>query len=616
MDQRTLRLPRSDLATVPDLLQHALANYPSSGAFHYREGGYWRSLSTEAFCEQVRRMAMGLVRLGLQPGDAVGLLAPPSPSWLMADFAILSAGGVSVPLFTNLAPEHFVFEAKNAGMRFLLVVGAEAWATAAQHLHLFERVIVRGVPGAKGRSVLDHHALGEAGDRQTESDPGQYARLRRALAENAPATIIHTSGSTGMPKGVVLSHGNLVSQVRAANAVFPLDAAQDRAYSCLPLAHVFERMVVLHYIAQGVPLYFCDDIKKVGEQLREVRPTCVTMVPRLLEKVHGRIEKQVADSTGLRRRIGRWALDLAGSPSAHHGWSVGVADALVYRKLRAALGGNLRYLVVGGAALSPPLERFLLNVGIPVYTGYGLTEASPVIAVNAPGQTRPGTVGRVFPGVELRLGPQGEILARGPGIMLRYHKDPQATAATIDGDGWLHTGDVGELDGDGYLTITGRIKEMFKTSNGKYVCPVPIEQELATHELVDMAMVIAEGRRFVSALLFLDPEALRRRKAQLGLADLGDDAYLQRPEVAQELERHVASVNAHLNHWEQVRRWRAVTTVPSVEREELTPTMKLRRHIVQARWAELIEGMYLASEEPAAAERSTPTPPLAVKEQP
>ncbi len=617
MDPQGNRLPFAIIGTLPEMLEATLVSCPSSVAFNYREAGYWRSISTEHFCEQVRRMSLGLVRLGLKPGESVGILAPSSPWWLMADFAILCAGGVSVPMFPNLADEHIDFEVKNSGVRHLLVVGDEAWATAQRHLHRFDRVVVRAVAGARGRSVIDHHALVELGDRLSEQDPGLHARMRRAVSPDQPATIIHTSGSTGQPKGVVLTHRNLVSQVLAAAQIFPLDPAIDRAYSCLPLAHVFERMVVLKYLEQGIPLYFCDDIKKIGEQLRDVRPTSITMVPRLLEKLHARIEKQVEDSHGISRRLGRWALNLAGSAQAHHGWSVGVADALVYRKLRAALGGNLRYLVVGGAALSPALERFLLNVGIPVYAGYGLTEASPVIAVNRPGHIRPGTVGQVFPDVQMRIGPQGEILARGPNIMNGYHKDPRATAATIDADGWLHTGDVGEIDADGYLTITGRIKELFKTSNGKYVSPVPIEQGLAEHELVDMAMVVAEGRRFVSALLFADLECVRRRKAASGLAALSDEAYLARPEVAAELESHVAERNAALNHWEQVRRWRILAETPTIERQEMTPTMKLRRHVIATRWAELIDGMYTGAETPEEKPASRAgTPPLAAKEQP
>jgi long-chain acyl-CoA synthetase len=592
MDGPMSKMPRVDFATLPELLQSALARVPGSYAFNYREAGYWRSVSTEQFCEQVRRSCLGLWRLGLRRGEAVGILAPPSPWWLVADFAIMAAGGVSVPLFPNLSDEHLEFEARNSGMRFVVAIGDAQLTTAQRHAHLFQKVIVRGAIGARGRNVVDHHALLELGDKASEQDAALYARLRAQVGPNDLATIIHTSGSTGVPKGVELTHRNLVSQVAAANERFPADSSHDRAFSCLPLAHVFERMVMYHHIAQGVPVYFADDVKKIGELMREVKPTTVTMVPRMLEKLHARIEKQVAEAHGFKQRLGRWALAVAEQPQAHHGWSVGIADALVYKKLRAALGGNLRYLVVGGAALSASLERFLRNVGLPVYTGYGLTEASPVLTVNYPENAKPGCVGKIFPGVEVKIGDKGEILGRGPGIMRGYRNDPEATAKAIDADGWLHTGDVGEFDAEGFLTITGRIKELFKTSNGKYVCPVPIEQSIAEHELVDLAMVVADGRRFVSALLFADLETVRRRKAAAGQLSLSDDEYLATPAVRDEIERHLAQLNARLDHWEQVRKYRWVATAPTVEGEELTPTMKLRRREVEACFAGEIATLY------------------------
>ena len=618
MTSHSARLTPPEFRTLPALMQVAMAEHPSSYAFNYREAGYWRALSSEQFLEQVRRTALGLIRLGLRPGDAVGVLAPPSPWWLISDFAILAAGGISVPMFPNLSDEHLVFEAQNTRLRYLVVIGEEAWTTASRHKGLFQHLIVRNIAGHRSQTVIDFAALQELGDKLSEQDPGLYARIRRDIDPNATATIIHTSGSTGTPKGVCLSHRNLISQVVSLAQLFPLDPALDRAFSCLPLAHVFERMAVLTYISQGVPLYFADDIKNLGELMREVRPTVITMVPRLLEKLHARIEKQASEAGGLKRRLGRWALDLADSPAAHHGWSVSIADALVYKKLRAALGGNLRYLVVGGAALAPTLERFLRNVGIPVYAGYGLTEASPVLAVNCPAAVKSGTVGRIFPGVEVIFGENQEILARGPNIMSGYYKDPEHTALTIDAQGWLHTGDRGELDSEGFLVITGRIKELFKTSNGKYICPVPIEHQLSECELIDMAMVIAEGRRFVSALLFTDPEVIMRRKAGLGLP-LTDEAYLARPEVQDEIVRHLRAVNAGLDHWEQVRRWHLITVTPTIEREELTPTMKLRRHVLAERHAAAIEAMYAQGDVDEVGP-GTPPPPLhtgqLMKEQP
>ncbi len=621
MDWQQRNAPRISFSTLPELLQSVLASFAGSYAFNYREAGYWRSVSTEQFCEQVRRTSLGLWRLGLRHGESVGILAAPSPTWLIADLAIMCAGGVSVPLFPNLSDDNLAFESRNSGMRFLIVVGDEQWQVASRHAGIFDKIIVKGVVSPHGRNVIDHKALLELGDKASEQDAGLYSRIRQQVQPTDVATIIHTSGSTGVPKGVVLTHRNLISQVHGAMERFPVDPAHDRAFSCLPLAHVFERMVMYNYVAQGVPVYFADDIKKIGELMREVKPTVMTMVPRLIEKLHARIEKQVADAHGFKKRLGRWALDMAGeeAPAAHHGWSVGVADALVYKKLRAALGGNLRYLVVGGAALAPSLERFLRNVGLPVFVGYGLTEASPCLAVNCPEHCKPGSVGKIYPGVEVRIGEKGEILARGPNIMRGYHNDEVATRKAIDPEGWLHTGDIGELDADGFLSITGRIKEQFKTSNGKYVCPVPIEQALADHELVDLAMVVAESRRFVSCLLFPDLEAVHRRKAALGKGLVSDETFLASPEISAEIDAHIATVNAKLDHWEQIRRWRMVLDAPTVEGDELTPTMKLRRHIVAERNKDLIESMYAGPEEGSdapAAKASPARPALAGKDKP
>ncbi|MBA3847321.1 MAG: long-chain fatty acid--CoA ligase [Planctomycetes bacterium] len=588
------------VATLPGLLTHVFGAFSNSQAFNWREAGYWRHCSTEDFCSQVRRCALGLHRLGLKRGEAVGILAAPSPAWLIADFAIMCAGGVSVPLFPNLSDDHLEYESRNSALVYLIAIGDQAAAVARAHHKLWRKVIVRNAATGDDKHVVAWNALLEFGDQASHEDPQLAARLRDEVKPDDIATIIHTSGSTGKPKGVVLTHGNLLMQVRGSAQRFPLDAAHDRALSCLPLAHVFERMVMYYYVAAGVSVWFADDIKKIGELLRELKPTVTTMVPRIAEKLHARIADGAAAKSGLGGLIGRWAVGHADrdDPLAPT-WSHGVADRLVYRKVRDALGGRLKYLIMGGAALSPELTRFLLNVGAPLYVGYGLTEAAPVVACNAPGLMRPGSVGPAWPGVEIRIGERDEILARGAGIMRGYHRDPDATAATIDREGWLHTGDCGKLDGDGYLTITGRLKELFKTSNGKYVCPVPIEQALVASGLIDQAMVVAEARPYTTALLFAAPEALARVKTRLGCVGQDDATFIAGPEMKREVEALVARANHGFDHWEQVQKWRLVATVPSVEGGELTPTMKLKRHVVAQRHAAIIESMYAEAPLPA-----------------
>ena len=583
--------------TLPEVAHQALDRAANSAAFNVREAGYWRKVSTESFCQDVRRLCLGLVDLGLKPGDAVGILAPSSPSWLIADLAIMGAGGISVPLFPNLSSEHLLFESANVQIKILIVIGEEQWRLARPHLHQYQVVIAKDVPQLPESAIRWHSAL-ERGDECSQKDPGLHARLRARVKADDIATVIHTSGSTGSPKGVVLTHRSLVSQVRGAALCFPLDMAKDRALSCLPLAHIFERTTVYTYISQGTAIWFADDIKNVGILMREVSPTVMTMVPRLIEKLYARILKQVEAAAVGSRQLGRWAVDKAlhDDPLTSRRWSTSLADVMVYRQLRGALGGQLRCLIVGGAALMPDLARFLVNVGIPVFTGYGLTEASPVITTNCPSANKLGTVGRPFPGVEVRIGPADEILARGENIMRGYHGDPAATGLAVDADGWLHTGDCGRFDEDGYLVITGRIKEMVKTSNGKYVSPLPIEQALTASRLVDQAMVIAEGRRHVAALLFPDLDYLRQFKEREGLAGQSDEEFIRGPQVKREMAALLAGMNAKLDRWEQVRTYR-FTPAPAAIGDELTPTMKLRRFAILEKYQELIAEMYQVAEE-------------------
>lgn len=578
--------------TVPDLLAGLLSRTPCSAALSWREAGYWRRLATEEVAREVRRCALGLIKLGVKAGDCVGLLAPSSPHWVITDLAIMSIGAISVPLFPNLSIDHLLYESDNTEMQWLIAIGAEQWRLIEPHARRWRAVVVKGVQELP-KDLVTWGRLLELGDEVSEQDPSLFARRRDHLTPDAVATIIHTSGSTGQPKGVVLTHKNLMSQVAGARECFPLEPAKDRALSVLPLAHVFERIVVYTYLAQGIPIAFGDDVKNVGVMLKEVRPTIMSMVPRLIEKLYARIVKRFDDASWPKRQLGRWALEhaLKDDPVAKKPWTMNVADTLIYQRLREALGGRLKALIVGGAALAPDLGRFLTNVGVPVYCGYGMTEASPVISLNRVGDCRLGTVGRPFPGVQVRITADGEILAKGANIMRGYHRDAESTAKTITPDGWLHTGDLGRFDADGYLVITGRVKELLKNSNGKYVCPVPIEHALCGSPLVDQAMVVAEGRPFAAALLFTEADALQRGKERLKLTTLSDEQFLASDPVKAEMRALLEEVNTHLDRWERIHAFRFVLK-PLTVGDELTPTMKIKRHVVAAKYHDLIETMY------------------------
>lgn len=573
---------RSFPADLPGLLRQAAVSSPRSRHLGWRTSGYWRWLSTEEVAREVRRAALGLHALGVRPGCTVGLVGPSSPQWLIADLAILSLGAVTVPLFPNLADEHAVHEIGHSRLRALLCLGDEGAAFAQRHCRLLGLVVERDAT-VPPRGAIGWEVMCRRGDELGELDPGLYPGLSAATAADRLATIIYTSGSTGMPKGVELTHGALLSQVEAALRLFPLDPARDRALSCLPLAHVFERMVAYAYLAAGIPVWFADDVRQAGQLMREARPTIMTMVPRLAEKLYDRIAQGVDAAWVGRRALGRWALDQAerGDPDTGRALGLRLSDGLVFRRVRAALGGCLRQVIVGGAALDPRFERFLRNIGVALYPGYGLTEAGPVVACNGPQAQRTGSVGRPFPGVSVRIAVGGEIEVDGPGVMRGYHRDPAATAATRTSDGWLRTGDLGAIDADGFLRITGRIKELCKTANGKYVSPVPIESALQRDASVDHACVVADGRPYVAAILFLSEDAVRLHASD-GLPDA---------ELRAALDRLVGETNAHLDAWMQVRRWVAVPH-PAAIGHELTPTLKLRRGAVIDRYRDLVDRLY------------------------
>lgn len=579
--------------TLPAMLQHVTATYQNAHALNVRESNRWEHISSESFALEIRRMALGLVALGLKRGQSVGILADPSPWWLMADLAIQAAGGVTVPLFPRSAETNLKFKIKDASIRMVFVSDQASARSFQMVRRLFAKVIIRG-SNQSGGGVMGTHKLGRLGDALSAKQPALFTRLCRDVRASDPATIIYTSGSSGIPKGVVLTQGNLVCQLHAASERFQLDCSEDQALSVLPLAHAFERVVVYSYFCQGVSVWFADTTA-LAKRMLEVRPTCMSVVPRLLEKVYAGAISKIEAAGVARRPIGRWALKLAHSESKEMGlmsWRQNLAQKLVFGQMRQALGGRLRVVFCGGSTLSSHLCHFFWNIGVPTYQGYGLTETSPVICANYPGHNRIGTVGQPFPGVEVKISEEGEILTRGPHVMAGYHHNPSSTNDVVDAEGFLHTGDLGHLDKDGYLTITGRIKELYKTAGGKLVCPTPIEIALTASPVIDRAYVVAEGKTYPSCLLFPDTSQARQI---LGLPDesqLPDDRMMGLPQLNEEIQRLVELVNLNLEPWEQIRKYRLVADDLTVGGGGLTPTQKLRRSFLDRHYKELIDSMY------------------------
>lgn len=570
---------------VPDILLQTLERHPREDCLVWKADGRWREMSTREALRAALEIAAGLKRLGVQPGERVGILVPSSVHWFLFDLGVQFARAVAVPLFDNLSAEHFRFETEDSGLVAVLVADAAQRSMVVEGCRPGTRIVTLEQGDPEGATSLATLREGHSAEVLAE-----IPRALDALRADDLATLIYTSGSTGRPKGVEITHGALAFQVAAVFDRYPLDPARDVSLTCLPLAHVFERMVVLYHLAAGVRLVFAESVQTVGESLREQSPTVVTVVPRLLEKILERIELGAREARGFRRVLVGLALREAAKPAAWHRIPArALFDVLVYRRIRAMMGGKLRLVVAGGAALGGRTERVFAAFGVPVYQGYGLTEHAPVISANFPGKRRTGSVGLPFPGVEVRLADDGEVLARSPSVLRGYWKRPEETAAVKDAEGWLHTGDLGRIDAEGFLFLTGRKKDLCKTANGKYVATGPIEERLATHKGLEHAVVCADGRKFVSALVTPDLAAIRRRMVEKGFAG-SEREFLEGP-LRESVGRHVEAINARLDSWTRIRKWEFVEPF-TIDGGELTPTMKVRRDAVFARHARLVERFY------------------------
>ncbi len=578
--------------TFADVLNHIGSTYSNPKAFNLQDGkGEWVSESSQSFVQKVKFLALGLVKRGLvHPGEKVGLMGRPCPNWTIADFAIAIAGGITVPLFGNISPENLIFEVEQTEVKTLFVEGEAEWIKYGQHRDLFQTVVAleERCPDDTAIHLADLLAEGELFDKE---QPHYYETLMQAVKPDNVSSIIYSSGSTGRPKGVELTQRQLVELIHLDP--FGWDAESDRYLSFLPLAHIFARCLNYIMVAHGVSIYYLEDPKTLLQATHHVRPTILVLVPRLLEKMRVRLINRIHDSGYMLSRIGGWALRLADreEDSTWIRFQRWLADSLVYNAFRKAFGGEVRLIISGGAKLNPHLETFFVNMGFPIYEGWGMTEGCP-FSVNREGARKIGSVGLPLTGVEIRVSDEGELIVRGPNVMRGYFKDPEETARALDADGWFHTGDKGSIDQDGFVTIVGRVKEMYKTSTGEWVVPLPIEQTLERLPWVDHALVIAEGRPFCTCILFPDFDALYHLKASYGMTNYSDAEFLKSPQVRDAVLAHIKEMNRHLNHWEEVRDYRFVQTILTVESGELTPTLKVRRDVVADKYHVLIDSMY------------------------
>jgi long-chain acyl-CoA synthetase len=585
-----------DFRTLPELLRHIRKNGGRSDALNYRCNGSWRSLSTRDFCDRVNHLALALAELRIKKGESVGLMAPSSPQWLVIDLAIMIAGGVSVPIYVNTGSQNLNFEIEDSQMRYLFTTPAGAKRVRRSPEGNLKQVFTFDCEDPDPRSSAGEGLI-KRGKKIAERNGELFEKLIERVEEDDLATLIYTSGSTGLPKGVELTHKNLVSQLYGSAQRFPLIPERDRMLSVLPLAHVMERMVLYYYLSSGSPVYFGGDVMRILGLLREVKPTVVTLVPRMLEQIRSRMKAGLEETAGLRRRMETAAFEHANTRDLNRwkGFRQLIFDRLLYSRLRTAVGGQIRLIISGSASLPRETGRFFYNIGLPIFEGYGLTESSPVLTANYPGANKPGTVGKAYPGVEIRVASDGEILARGPNIMRSYRNNRKATARALNSGGWLHTGDLGSIDADGFLTIQGRKKDLLKTSAGQYVTPASIERDLCRSDLIDIAVVIAEGKRYVTCLLFPDFDCIEDLKGKNGYRDLSTTAFIQTDFVRMQIAKHVASINKTLDPWQQIARFAVIPTVPTIDQDLLTPSKKIRRHVIEEKFQSEIVGLYAGS---------------------
>jgi long-chain acyl-CoA synthetase len=585
---------------VFDLLKYQLDHYPMVDAFAQKVSGEWKMFSTTESLEVIAALAWGLHLAGIREGDRVADVTETNRAeWCFIDSAVMSLGAVHLPIYPNISSEEFEYilsdsEAKlifvSSERLYQLIAPLQAKLPALRQIYSYEPV----------QGVKHWTQLKTAGE-ESLADQANKIVLEKIKAKVSPgdlATLIYTSGTTGPPKGVMLSHRNLIMNCLASASLVP-SGPHERALSFLPLCHVYERNLINVYVYMGKSVFFTQNFNTIGEDLRDVRPHIFATVPRLLEKIYEKFVTRGSRLNGWQKSLYSWALDLGqqfepgGQIDLLRRLQLAFADRLVYSRWRDGMGGRIRAIICGSAALQPRLARVFWAAGMPVYEGYGPTEASPVIAVNhpAPGCCKIGTVGPVLPGGEVKIAADGEILYRGPNVMMGYYHRPELTAEAIDEDGWLHTGDVGEFDGI-FLKITDRKKEIFKTSGGKYIAPQQIENRMKESRFIAQIMVVGENRKFPAALIVPAFQTVADHFGQRGVQLLSNREIVNHREVHALLESEIHRLNEHFGHYEQIKRFVLCSTEWSLAGGELTPTLKLKRRELLKKYAKEIESLY------------------------
>ncbi len=588
--------------TLCHLFLKTVESFPKDEFMLHKKEGCYRAISTEEFARSVRRFSLGLAALGQKPGDRLVILAESSPWWVMTDFANVCAGGVTVPIHAVLTAEQIKYIINDAEAGIVVYSCRDMWTKLAavrsdlprvRHFVTFEEKPEEG--------VLTFTEVLEKGRQRDESDPGGFAAAANAVKPEDLAAIIYTSGTTGVPKGAMLTHSNFMSNTASASGIIKV-TDKDSVLSFLPLSHTLERIGMLAYFYNGCTIAFAENMTTLPQNLLEIRPHIMVSAPRIFEKIYAGVMSKVLSSPPLRRKIFFWALKTGKAYGALKlrsrpipallKFKRGLAHRLVFRKIIALTGGRIRFFLSGGAPLSKDVAEFFYAIGLLILEGYGLTETSPIISLNTFEKMKFGAVGQPIPGVEVKIAPDGEILTRGPHVMKGYHKMKAETEEVFEGE-WFKTGDIGHIDEDGFLVITDRKKDIIVTSGGKNVAPQQIENLLKTSPYIANAVVVGDRRKFISALVVPNFEKLEEHAASARISSQDRADLLQKRQVMDFLMAEVDKVTANLASYEKVKKLILLEKDFEIEAGELTPTLKVKRNVVERKFKDLIDTLYV-----------------------
>lgn len=578
-----------------DIPYNQLEKFPNECMFSTKRAGEWDKLSTASFLDLVNSTSKGLVALGVKPGDRVGIVSTNRFEWNVSDIAIQQVGGIVVPIYPNISTSDYKYIFNDSGIKICFVGNRE----------LYEKLdgIKSEISSLEGLYCYDQENgipfWTEVGAAGTDISSQTIDELKANVRNEDLATIIYTSGTTGNPKGVMLSHNNILSNVLACSERIPVDE-HSRVLTFLPVCHVYERMLHYLYMYMGSSIYFAESLDTIGDNIREVKPHVFTAVPRLIEKVFDKIMAKGDDLTGIKRKLFFWAVELAEKyevegRSFGYNLKLKIARKLIFSKWQEALGGETRAIASGSAALQPRLARIFIAADIPILEGYGLTETSPVISVNCfKNGIRIGTVGSLISGVKVKFASDGEILVKGPNVMMGYYNLPEKTAEEIDAEGWFHTGDIGEMVEGKFLKITDRKKEIFKTSGGKFIIPQSMENKFKESRFIEQIMVIGENQKFPAALIIPSFSFIKEwaKRKNLNLDNASNEEIIASIDVQNRIQKEVDKFNQLYGNWEKIKKFKLLPKELSIEGNELTPTLKLRRKIILEKYQTEVNQIY------------------------